>query len=123
MKLHDLSLTQQEKDERKPMEVTSEPDSGPEYPSGLRITLDDSSIEKMTGIDKKDIDSTFEMRAKVRVVGKSSEQRNGKSEKRMELQIIEAGIGKTETDFTEGFEEGDKDGDQPYFDTRKKSRP
>jgi hypothetical protein len=92
MKMKSMKMSPQEKKKMNP-EVQSNKTSGPEFPYGLRITLDSEAISKL-GITKlPSVGGTIMLEAKAKIVGVSQNEREGSKRKSMELQITDLGIG------------------------------
>jgi hypothetical protein len=132
MELINLANTSEEKGKfDSPVDVTSlEADSKPEYPYGLRFSLDHDTLDKIPGMDQYDVEDTFDMTVTVTVVSKSADKTDKGAKKRMELQITDAAIDGSpskESDFSGGF---DLEEDEPLMKAkgakaggRKKAQP
>lgn len=64
------------------------PYEGDKYPWGLRLDLNSDVMKKLDVDSLPKTGSEVTIRAKARVVSTSINDRNGKQEKRMELQIV-----------------------------------
>lgn len=68
-------------------------DSGPRYPWGLQITLDDGSLEKLGITDLPPVGTVLMIQARAEVTGtRSSQQQAGDKEQRVEMQITDMEI-------------------------------
>ncbi len=78
--------------ERKDQMPTAEPPTGPRYPYGLRVSLEDEALTKLGLPALPGTEQTLMLHAKVTVVAVSStEDERGKS-RRLELQITDLAL-------------------------------
>lgn len=82
LKLRDMKLTKSEKAE----EVTYDASDIPDYPYGLRLSLDQDALEKL-GIELPDVGDTFFVVAIATVQSISEHQSEGDTSQNVELQI------------------------------------
>jgi hypothetical protein len=102
MALKDMSLTAEEAKEQDccAPSTTDAKDTGPKYPWGLRLDLDDGSLEKL-GIGLMPMGTEFMITAKARVVSSSSyEREGGDAEQSLGVQIVAMDMGVPQADRT-----------------------
>lgn len=94
MKLVSMKMTPAERKEA----VTPSDYKPPEYPYGLRVTLDSDALEKL-GISKlPDVGTEFELVARVEVCARSEHESEGSRNKSMELQLTDVALGEPATE-------------------------
>lgn len=92
--------------------------SGPDYPYGLRIQLDHDGMKKLGMSEMPEVGGEMHFRAKAKIIGARSEEREGSEDRHLELQIthlgmhdaLEEGKGKSENGSGE-----DKAGKDAYY--------
>jgi hypothetical protein len=95
MKLVDVKRTKADKkEEQESYEVA---DSSEDYPWGLSIRLDNSTIQKL-GLGDLDADETVRVYAEAFVSEDSANKKNGKTVRSMTLQITRLAVAQSEKD-------------------------
>lgn len=110
MKKADMAFTKAErKKSLEPMPVGSK-DSGPQYPYGLRLNLDQTALEKLSVKKLPRVGATMSVEATAKVVSVSSNERsNGSKDRNVELQIERMALGSgSASSMEEAVEEGVK---------------
>lgn len=98
MALTDMSLTAEEAKEADCCAPSTNGDKGPKYPWGLRVDLDDGSLEKL-GMGLMPVGTEVTIMAKARVVTTSSYEREGSDpETSVGLQIVAMDVGMAQAD-------------------------
>lgn len=98
MALKDMSLTAEEAKEQDCCAPSTDAKDGPKYPWGLRIDLDDGSMEKL-GFGLMPVGTEIMVTAMARVVStNSSEREGGDMEQSMGLQIVAMDLGTPNVD-------------------------
>jgi len=98
MALKDMSLTPEEAKEQDCCAPSTDAKDGPKYPWGLRLDLDDGSMEKL-GFGLMPVGTEITIMANARVVStNSSEREGGDMEQSMGLQIIAMDLGTPQPD-------------------------
>lgn len=108
--MKDMKISKKELKERNSPLATSVEMSAPEYPYGLRISLDEKSIKKL-GIDPQGIKIGTEtkIKAMAEVVAVSMDKRSdGEDSQRIELQITKMSVSDM-NNAEEAFDEGSED--------------
>lgn len=70
-----------------------------EYPYGLRISLENDTIEKL-GVSIPDVGESIELSAVAKILSKSINEREGKKSVYVELQITDLALGVGDTKST-----------------------
>lgn len=94
--MKNMKMDEEEAKEYSPSSMASD---APEYPYGLQISLDDSSLEKL-GLDKlPEVGAEIEIRAVAEVCSVSENKTyEGEVERRVCLQITDMEVGRGSTD-------------------------
>ena len=91
MNMVSMKMAKEEKDEQPGMASPSV--SGPDYPYGLCIELNDDSLEKLGYKTPPSVGQEFTLTARVKVTASRSQEVDGENESSCSLQITEAGLG------------------------------
>ena len=92
MKMHSMATTAEMKKMDSPTEVGSSKDSGPKYPYGTKVTLENGHVGMM-GMDDAAPGDDVEFTAKGKVMGARHEDMgNGKKRKSVDIQITHMGM-------------------------------
>lgn len=105
MKLSDMKLSKSEQ-KRHGGEVSLASDSGPEYPYGLRLDLEDDALRKLGIKTLPKVGSKMRLEAQVTVVATGTNSREDQESRRVELQIEKLGL----TSQARSMEEAVRDG-------------
>jgi hypothetical protein len=108
MKLKSMELTKKEAKESDSPRLVGEKKSGPSYPYGLRITLEDKAIEKLGLSSLPKVGSTLTLSAKVEVTAASVREGENGKQRDLTLQITDLAI-EDEGSFDAGFESAAED--------------
>lgn len=94
-KMANMKMGKADKKASSPMEVNS---SGPDYPWGLQITLDDAALTKLGIKELPDAESEAHIMAVGKVTRVSSTSEGGKTRRSMEIQIMKLNVECTDMD-------------------------
>jgi hypothetical protein len=90
MKLRDMKLSKAQKKETMPMAVSA--DGGPDYPYGLRITLDSAALDKL-GISKlPKVGAKMSLQAVGVITSVSQHESKDHDSRSVEIQLQELGV-------------------------------
>lgn len=96
MEMKSMAMTPEEQKEYgmgMPQAVASSP--APQYPYGLRICLNDETLQKLGLSERPKVGSFFKVMAMAEVCGTSEREcENGEVQKNVDLQIVEMGLEK-----------------------------
>lgn len=110
VKLKDMRLSKSDKEEIRETAVASDP---PEFPFGLRIHLNEESIEKLNMGKLPSPGSEMMAMVKLRVESASINKTEEKMDRNLSLQITKMGIKNVDEDIEEESERVDESGDGP----------
>jgi hypothetical protein len=92
MKLVSMKLSAKEAKEDCGMTAPGDTKDLPRWPWGLRLTLDDEVLTKL-GLELPDVGDTVTITAQAHVVSVNSSERQGETNRSVELQITDLAIG------------------------------
>lgn len=72
----------------------------PDYPYGTRLNLEEDQVEALGLSALPSVGSTVEVQGIANVIGVSEEKRDGKTFRRLELQMTDLGVGPAKSDVT-----------------------